>query len=188
MTWHKILMKFGMGSPGYIAKNMAKNYRKRKALGPAAPESSIIHRVFVDRVAAQSFVGGPIQYKFLKNNPNSIQELLDHNPDLFSIVTLAVFIEHPELVSAAVPTEAFQVLKETLEEVLDSEAPGWRTAGIWSEPTVICSQCEKTIELPNPAVMSAYRSDTGEIEYQCDRCAPPLQVRAISALGFFMRR
>jgi hypothetical protein len=188
MDWQKFLMKHGLGSPGYIAKRMAKSYRTLKACRPSIDERAIIRRIFVERVAAQSVLGGPIQYRFLKSNPSAIGELVDQHPDIFSIVGLAIFIEHPELLGPGAPVDAFNVLSETIQEVLDAEAPGWRTDGVWRTQTIVCSLCHAQITCPNPALMFATISEAGEIDFLCDGCAPPLQVRAMSALGFFKGR
>jgi hypothetical protein len=188
MGWQKFLMKHGLGSPGYIAKRMARRYRTLEASGPSIDERAIIRRIFVERVAAQSVLGGPTQYRFLKSNPSAIDELVDHHPDLFSIVSLAVFIEHPELLGPGVPADVFNVLGETIQEVLDAQAPGWRTAGVWRRQTIVCSLCHTEISRPNPAVMFAALNENGETEFLCAGCSPPLQLRAMSALGFFMGR
>lgn len=188
MGWHKFLMKHGLGSPGYIAKRMARSYRTLKASGPSLDERAIIRRIFVERVAAQSVLGGPPQYRFLKSNPSAMHELLNQHPDLFSIVSLAVFIEHPEFVGPVAPADAFNVLSETIQEVLDAEVPGWRTDGVWRSQTIVCSHCHTEISQPNPALMFAAFNENGETEFVCAECSPPLQVRAMSALGFFMGR
>lgn len=188
MGWHKLLMKRGMGSPGYIAKRMAKIYWTWKTSNPSAEERTIIRRLFVERIAAQTFLGGPVQYKFLKSNPAAIEELVDQHPDLFSIVTLAIFIEHPELVGPGAPADAFDVLSEVVQEVLDDGAPAWRTEGVWRNRPIVCSLCQTTVNHPNPALMSAATNEKGGSDFLCEECAPPLQLRAISALGFFMGR
>jgi hypothetical protein len=188
MGWQKFLMKRGIGSPGHIAKRMAKSYRTRKAGDPSTNERTIIHHLFVERIAAQTVLGGPVQYKFLKSNSLAIAELVDHHPDLFSIVMLAIFIEHPELVGPGAPADAFNVLNESVQEVLDAEAPGWRTEGVWRNRAIVCSLCRIKIGSPNPALMSAAMNENGEIDFLCEECAPPLQLRAMSALGFFMGR
>jgi len=188
MGWQKLLMKRGVGSPGYIARTMVKSYRARRTSDRSAPERTIIRQLFVERIAAQTLFGGPIQYKFLKNSPSAIEALVDQHPDLFSIVTLAIFIEHPELVGPGAPADAFDVLSEVVQEILDDEAPGWRTEGVWRNRPIVCSLCQTTIARPNPALMSASINENGGTDFLCDGCAPPLQVRAISALGFFMGR
>lgn len=188
MGWHKFLMKRGLGSPGYIARKMARTYRIGKQNYPSMEERRVIRRLFVQRVAAQTLFGGPVQYKFLKRNPAAIEELVDQHPDLFSIITLAIFIEHPELVAPGAPADAFNVLTETVQEVLDAEAPGWRTGGVWRDRPIVCSLCQTKIDRPNPALMSAAIGENGEIHFLCAECAPPLHVRAMSALGFFMDR
>lgn len=188
MGWQKFLMKRGLGSPGYIAKKMARTYRIGKENYPSMEERTVIRRLFVQRVAAKGIVGGPQQYKFLKQNPAALDELVDQHPDLFSIITLAIFIEHPELLGPGAPADAFSVLTETVQEVLDAEAPGWRTVGVWHKRPIVCSLCQTNIDHPNPAVMIAGTNENGETEFLCAECAPPLQVRAMSAIGFFMGR
>ena len=130
MGWHKFLMKRGIGSPGYIAKRMAKDYRFEKENNPSAEEQMLIRRLFVKRVLAQSVMGGPVQYKLLKQNPGAAEELVHAHPDLFSIVTLAIFIEHPELLDPAAPADAFNVLTDPVQEGLRAEVPGG-TSGGW---------------------------------------------------------
>jgi hypothetical protein len=188
MGWQKFLMKRGLGSPGYIAKKMARTYRIAKENNPSMEERTVIHHLFVQRVVAQSVLGGPVQYKFLKQNPAAIEELLDQHPDLFSIITLAIFIEHPELLGPGAPADAFNVLAETVQEVLDAEAPGWRTDGVWRNRPIVCWLCQTKIDHPNPALMTAAINENGETDFLCAECAPPLHVRAMSALGFFMGR
>src|SRR5712691_10463985 len=122
MGWQKFLMKRGFGSPGYIAKKMARTYRIGKENYPAMGERTVIRRLFVQRVATQGVFGGPVQYQFLKQNPAALDELVDQHSDLFSIIILAIFIEHPELLGPGAPVDAFGVLTETVQEVLDAEA------------------------------------------------------------------
>lgn len=184
MGWQKFLMKRGLGSPGYIAKQMARTYRIEKQKNPSIEERTVVRRLFVQRVAAQTMPGGPAQYRFLKQNPPAIEELVDHHPDLFSIITLAIFIEHPELLGPGAPADSFNVLAETVQEVLDAEAPGWRTDGVWRSPGIVCFLCQTKIARPNPALMTAAINEKGEIDFLCEKCTPPLQVRAMSVLGF----
>ncbi|OFW28250.1 MAG: hypothetical protein A3J28_09800 [Acidobacteria bacterium RIFCSPLOWO2_12_FULL_60_22] len=186
MGWHKFLMKRGLGSPGYITKRMARTYRIGKENYPSMEEREVIRRLFVQRVAAQSILGGPVQYKFLTQNPAAIEKLVDQHPDLFSIITLAIFIEHPQLLGPGAPDDTFGVLNETVQEILDAEVPGWRTAGIWGSKTIVCFLCHTKINRPNPAAMYAATNEVGETEFLCQDCAPPLQFRAMSTLGFFM--
>jgi hypothetical protein len=188
MGWHKFLMKHGLGSPSYIAKRMARRYRTLKGRGPPTDEQAIIRHIFVERVAAQGVLGGPAQYRFLKSHPPAIAELVSQHPDLFSIVSLAVFIEHPELLSPGAPPDAFSVLNETMEEVLDAEVPEWRTEGVWRKQTIVCSLCHANIDRPNPALMSAALNENGEPEFMCTKCSLSLQIRAMMVLGFFMGR
>jgi hypothetical protein len=186
MDWHKLLMKHGLGSPGYIAKKMAKTYRIGKENYPEMEEREVLRRLLLQRVLAQSMLSGPVQYQFLKQNPAVLEELVHQQPDLFSIITLAIFIEHPELLRPGAPVDAFDALTETVQEVLDTEAPGWRTEGVWRDHTVVCSLCQTKIEQPDPALMTATTYENGTIEYLCAEHAPPFQMRAMCALGFFM--
>jgi hypothetical protein len=179
-------MKHGFGSPGYVAKELAKKYRVGKESYPELVEREILRRLFLHRVLGQSTMGGPREYKFLKQNPNVLAQLVNQQPDLFSIITAAIFIEHPELLRPGAPIDAFEVLAETVQEVLDVEAPGWRTEGVWDNPAIVCSLCQAKIDYPNPALMTAMTSDSGVTEYLCAEHAPPLQLRAKCVLGFFM--
>lgn len=181
MGWQKFLMKRGLGSPGYIAKKMASMYRIAKENYSAIEERELIRRLFVQRVAAQSVLGGPVQYKFLTANPDAIEELVNHHPDLFSIVTLAIFIEHPELLGPGAPADAFNVLSETVQEILDSEAPGWRTAGVWRNRAIACLLCQTKIDHPNPAFMLVVLNEAGEPEFLCDT------VHAAAAISCYVR-
>jgi len=151
-------------------------------------EREVIRRLFVERIAAQTLGGGPPQYKFLKANFEVLGELVNQNPDLFSITTLAIFIEHHELLAPGAPGDAFDVLNETVQEVLDAEAPGWRTGGVWRKHDIVCSLCERKIEHPNPAFMTATINENGETSFLCAGCAPPLQVRAMTTFWFFASR
>jgi hypothetical protein len=129
MGWHKFLMKHGVGCPGYVAGKLANAYRLRKMHDQSMDDRAIIRSIFVERIAAQTTFGGPPQYHLLKRNSEAIKELVDHHPDLFSIVLLSVFIEHPELTGPGAPKDTFEVLDETVQETLDEKAPGWRTEG-----------------------------------------------------------
>jgi hypothetical protein len=184
MGWQKFLMKRGLGSPGHVARHIARRYWQAAVDNPSISQPSIVLHLFKERIAAQSTVGGPPQYKYLKANPRAIDELVEHHPDIFSIVMLCIFIEYPGLLGAGAPPDAFDVLQETVEEVLDSEVPYWRTDGIWSGRTVTCSLCQK-VSQPNAARMSA-AIENRKLQYLCDECTPPLQMRAMSAHGFFM--
>lgn len=186
MGWHKFLMKRGLGSPGYIAGKLAEAYRRRRGLDPSADERAIIRSIFVERIAAQSLFGGPPQYQILKRNSGAIEELVNHHPDLYSIVMLSIFIEHPELVGPNSQGDTFEVLGETVQETLDNKAPGWRTSGVWGKPNLTCSLCRELIGRPDPSTMYAAINEEGYPEYLCPQCAMPIQLRAMSDLGFFM--
>lgn len=185
MGWQKLLMKRGIGSPGHTARIMARTYRVARENYPSMGERATLLRLFVQRVSAQGSFGGPREYQFLKENPSAIDELVNQHRDLFSIVMLAIFIEHPELLSPGAPANAFSVLSETVQEIFDDELPGWKTHGVWSNHAIVCSLCRTKIDRPNPAVMTAATNEQGETEFLCSACAPPLQVRAMADLGFF---
>lgn len=188
MRLHKFLMKHGLGSPGYIAKRLGKRYRAMKSADPSWPERKVLRLLFVERIAAQSQMGGPVPYKVLRGNVKAIDELIDKHPDLFSLVLLAIFIEHPELTGPGAPHDAFDVLRETVVECLDAEAAGWRTAGLWSHRPIACWLCNRAVDRPNPAWMYVSLNDCREAEFLCEACAPPMQVRAMSVIGYFMGR
>src|SRR5262249_28174158 len=139
---HKFLMKRGLGSPGHIARHLAKRYRLWKRNRPSMSEPKMIRYLFAERIGAQTlWGGGPEQYKYLKAHSDLIDELVAHHPDLFSIVLLSIFIEHPELLWPDAPPDTFEFLQATVEEILDAEVPGWRTQGIWSSANIVCSLC-----------------------------------------------
>lgn len=165
---------------------MAMTYRIGKRNYPEMEEREVIRRLILQRALAQSVPGGPMQYQFLKRNPAVLEELVHQQPDLFSIITLAIFIEHPQLLGPGAPVDAFDVLRETVQERLDAEAPGWRTEGVWRNPTIVCSLCKTSIEHPDPALMTATTYENGVTEFLCAEHAPPLQMRGMCALGFFM--
>jgi hypothetical protein len=129
-----------------------------------------------------------VQYQFLKRNPAVLEELVHQQPDLFSVITLAIFIEHPELLRPGAPVDAFDVLTKTVQEVLDTEAPGWRAEGVWRNRAIVCSLCQTKIDHPDPALMTATTYENSATEYLCAEHAPPLHMRAMCALGFFMGR
>jgi len=186
MGWHKFLMKHGVGSPGYIAGKLAESYKLHKARTPAVEERALIRSIFVERIAAQTTVGGPAQYHLLRRNPDAIEDVVNQHPDLYSIVLLSIFIEHPELVGPGSRSDTFTVLNITIQEMLDRKAPGWRTSGIWAKQDVICSVCRAQIDHPNAGTMYAAIDELGNIEYACADCAIPIEMRAMSDLGFFM--
>jgi hypothetical protein len=126
MRWQHFLMKHGIGSPGYIARRMAKEYRARKAGNPSLDERSILFRVYATRVAAQSILGGPAEYRMSRENPRLMHAAVEQNSDLFSIIRHAVLIEHPEFDKPYAPSDRFEVLDRVISEVLDREIPGWR--------------------------------------------------------------
>ena len=184
MGLHNFLMKHGIGSPGYIAGKLADAYRARQTHNQPADDIAIIRSIFVERIAAQSTLGGPRQYQLLRRHSEAIQELVNHHPDLYSIVMLLIFIEHPELVGPYSPSDAFEVLDKTVQETLDKKAPGWRTKGVWSRPNLTCSLCREKISHPDASSMYAAINEEGVLEYLCAQCAKPIQLRAMSDLVF----
>lgn len=126
MGWQEFLMKHGVGSPGYIAKTMARQYHAVKEAKPSLDERSVLFRVYANRVAAQSILGGPAEYRMSRENPSLMHAAVEQNPNLFSIIRHAVLIEHPELHNPHAPSNRFEVLDRVLTEVLDREIPDWR--------------------------------------------------------------
>jgi hypothetical protein len=95
MGWHRFLMKHGIGSPGYIARRMAKHYCAAKEARPNWSEREVLNAVYAMRVAAQAGLGGTDEYRMTKDDPALKTAVLDKNPDLFSIIRHAILIEHP---------------------------------------------------------------------------------------------
>jgi hypothetical protein len=95
-------------------------------------------------------------------------------------------MEHPELMPPYTQPDTFKALKETVEERLDDKAPGWRTGGVWSKPDLKCWLCGERISHPDASTMYAALDDEGQMEYHCADCAFPIEMRAMSDLGFFM--
>jgi hypothetical protein len=179
-SWHKFLMKRGLGSPGYIARRMGRRYLFWRFRRPFEDERAILRFVLYERIAVQSRMGGPLHYQLLRGNGPMIENLLDQHPDLFALSMLVIFIEHPELLSLRAPADAFEVLNETVQEVLDETVLGWRARGVWARPVVTCSRCWSEVRSPNPAYMAAYATQGAEPLYLCPVCAPSLRVRAMS--------
>jgi hypothetical protein len=126
MGWQDFLMKHGIGSPGYIAKTMARQYRAIKEAQPSLDERSVLFRLYANRVAAQSILGGPAEYRMSRENPSLMRAAVEQSANLFSIIRHVVFIEHPELHNPHAPSNRFEVLDRVLAEVLDREIPDWR--------------------------------------------------------------
>jgi hypothetical protein len=126
MGWQEFLMRHGVGSPGYIAKTMARQYRAIKESQPSLDEPSVLFRLYANRVAAQSIMGGPAEYRMSRGNPSLMRAAIEQNPNLFSIISHAVSVEHPELQNPHAPSNRFEVLDRVLAEVLDREIPDWR--------------------------------------------------------------
>lgn len=134
MGWHRFLMKHGIGSPGYITRRMARHYRLAKEARPYWSEREVLNAVYAMRVAAQSVLGGPVEYRMTKEDPSLKTTVLDKNPDLFSIIRHAILIEHPELQNPYAPPDRFEVLDSVISEILDQETPGWRSVATKSIP------------------------------------------------------
>jgi hypothetical protein len=186
MGWHKLFMKYGLGSPGFIARTMAKRYGRWKAVSPSTDEPTIIRNLFVNQIAAQTLWGGPSEYRYLKAHASAIDELLQQYPDLFSITLLSIIIEHQELLWPQAPNDTFDVLRQVMQEIFDTKAPGWRSQGVWSASAISCSLCKNVMRAPNPATSYVMLDSCDEPEFLCEECAIPLPMRAMAALGFFM--
>ena len=130
MGWHEFLMKHGIGSPGYIAKTMARQYRAARTAYPGESCRSALRRVLANRVVAQSSFGGPNKYRAMRGNSQLIDSVIDENPSLYSIIRFAVFVEHPELQNPFAPPDRFEVLDRVLSEILEREVPGWRELSV----------------------------------------------------------
>jgi hypothetical protein len=135
MGWHRWLMKHGIGSPGYIARRMARHYRAAKEARPFWSEREVLNAVYAMRVAAQSVLGGPVEYKKTKEDFSLKTAVLDENPDLFSIIRHAIIVEHPELQNPYAPPDRFEILDNVISEILDQETPGWRNVAAKSVPS-----------------------------------------------------
>jgi hypothetical protein len=135
MGWHRWLMKHGIGSPGHIARRMARHYRLAREARPYWSEHEVLNAVYAMRVAAQSVLGGPVEYQMTKKDPSLKDAALDENPDLFSIIRHAILIEHPELQNPYAPPDRFEVLDRVISEILDQETPDWRNVSTKSIPS-----------------------------------------------------
>jgi hypothetical protein len=135
MGWHRWLMKHGIGSPGHIARRMARHYRLAKEARPYWSEREVLNAVYAMRVAAQSILSGPVEYRMTKEDPSLKTAVLDENPDLFSIIRYAVMVEHPELQNPHAPPDRFEILDSVISEILDQETPGWRNVAAKSVPS-----------------------------------------------------
>lgn len=135
MGWQYFLMKHGIGSPGYIARRMAKHYCAAKQARPNWSEREVLNAVYAMRVAAQSVLGGPVEYQMTKKDSSLKHAVLDENPDLFSIIRHAIIIEHPELQNPDAPPDRFEVLDSVISEILDQETPDWRNVATNSIPS-----------------------------------------------------
>lgn len=137
MGWHRFLMKHGIGSPGYIARRMARHYRAAKEARPNWSERELLNAVYAMRVAAQSVLGGPVEYQMTKEDPSLKTAVLDENPDLFSIIRHAIMVEHPELQNPYAPPDRFEILDSVISSILDQETPGWRNVAAKSVPSPV---------------------------------------------------
>ncbi|HEY5330117.1 MAG TPA: hypothetical protein VIJ79_09555 [Acidobacteriaceae bacterium] len=125
MGFHKFLMKHGIGSPGYIARRMARDYRALSESSSSLDEHKILRSILVRRIASQTTFGGPKEYKIAKMRPEIIDAVTDHSSDLLSVVRYAVLVEHPELKNTHAPSSSLDLLDEVLKEILDSDALDW---------------------------------------------------------------
>jgi hypothetical protein len=141
-------MKHGLGSPGYIARMAARHYVALRAAKPFLDEAEVLRQILVNRIAAQSTLGGPEEYKTARSNPELIDAIIRINPDLFALIRCMVFIEHPEFNKRGALANRFEVLDEVLNEVMGQEVAEWEKPTL-KEPTIVDgSQFEDTSVLP----------------------------------------
>jgi hypothetical protein len=114
---------------------MARHYRLAREARPYWSEHEVLNAVYAMRVAAQSVLGGPVEYQMTKKDPSLKDAALDENPDLFSIIRHAILIEHPELQNPYAPPDRFEVLDRVISEILDQETPDWRNVSTKSIPS-----------------------------------------------------
>lgn len=124
MGFLKFVMKHGIGSPGSIAKAMARSYQAIKR-GSSERERGILRQLYLSRVSAASMWGKSAQFGY-STDPSHVEQVLVQNPDLHSLVKHVIVSEHPELLGPDAPANSWEVLDEVVEEVLDQHAPGWR--------------------------------------------------------------
>ena len=126
MGWHEFLMKHGMGSPGYIAKTMAKQYQSMRATYPSEGYRSVLRRLLASRVTVQSSFGGPKEYREIRQNFELIDSVIDANPNLFKIIRFAILVEHPELRNPFAPANRFEILDRVITEILNRDFAEWK--------------------------------------------------------------
>lgn len=147
MGFHRFIMKYGLGSPGYIARSMASQYVSLKSSHPELEESEVLRRVYCLRIAAQTMVKGPEEYRASKRNPELIDVTLRLNPDLFSLVRCACLIEHPEFNRPGAPQDRFEVLDSVVSEVLEEKASGWKRRD-YKSPRIVDEAASNEIPAP----------------------------------------
>lgn len=125
MKFQFLLMKHGIGSPGYIAKTMTRQYRLIRESRPELDEQTVLHRVYVNRIGAQTTFGGPEIYKMSRRDPDLIHRAVAENPHLFLIIKHAVLIGHPEFQNPKAPSNRFEVLNRVIAEVIERETRDW---------------------------------------------------------------
>ena len=126
MGFLKFVMKRGIGSPGSIAKAMAKTYAglKRES-AETKSESDVLRQLYLGRVSAAAAWNKAAQFGY-STEPSHVEQVLSKNPDLANLVKHVVVSEHPELLDSAMSGNPWEVLDEVVEEMLDRHAPGWR--------------------------------------------------------------
>jgi hypothetical protein len=123
--WHEFLMKHGIGSPGSMARSIARIYRRLKKSNPGMPEKRILATLLLTRAQAARLTGAASAYAMC-DNPEFVYATVQDNPDLLSMVLYFVFLEHTELTGPYAPPDAHEVLLKVVTVILDKEAPMWR--------------------------------------------------------------
>lgn len=124
MGFLKLLMKYGLGAPGSITKAMVRTYQAIKREG-AASERDTLRQLYLSRVTLLSLLGKAAQCGY-SSEPSHVEQVLEQNPDLRSLLQHVIVSEHPELLGPSAPENTWEVLDEVVEEVLDQRVPGWR--------------------------------------------------------------
>jgi len=137
---------------------MARQYRAIKKINRSLDERSVLFRLYANRVAAQSLLGGPAEYQMSRDEPSLMQAAIEQNPNLFLIIRHAVFIEHPELHDPRAPSNRFEVLDRVLAEVLDREIPDWRKTAQQHQPA------HNERQQSNPKTVDAHKP--GAVRFQ----------------------
>ena len=124
----RFVTKHGIGSPGSIAKAMAKTYAIIKRRNRGIPEREVLRQIYLSRVQAGSMIGvRAVRSGLLNADPAHVEDVLAHAPDLASLVIHVIFMEHPELLDhRGAPPDQDESLKRVVLEVLDKQAPGSR--------------------------------------------------------------